>query len=443
MFTKKENDFDLAKEGGHSMSRILHAKDLTGQEIERALIHAVEEKPNITIYENAIAIDLLTEHNISGKSESLSENKNCWGAYILDSTKNEVIKITSKATVLATGGLGQIYLHTTNPLIATGDGFAMAYRAGVEIGNMEFIQFHPTSFFSIKTNSDFEGHLFLISEAVRGFGGLLRTKDGNLFMEHYDARKELAPRDIVARAIDNELKKRGDDFVYLDLTHKNANNIIEHFPNIYSTCLKNGIDITKEFIPVVPAAHYACGGIVVDLNGHTSLTGLYAAGEVTMTGVHGANRLASNSLLEALVYAYRCSNSIKELFNSTDITIPKLLDWDDSGTLTADEKVLITHSVNEVKQTMWDYVGIVRSDLRLERAARRIHNLYLETEKLYKRTNVFQEILELRNLITCSHIIIKSAQQRKESRGLHFTIDYPNSFPSDKIRNTILKNRTI
>ena len=441
MFTKKGNDFDLAKEGGHSMSRILHAKDLTGQEIERALIHAVEEKANIIIYENAIAIDLLTEHNISGKPESLNENKNCWGAYILDSAKNEVIKITAKATVLATGGLGQVYLHTTNPLIATGDGFAMAYRAGVELGNMEFIQFHPTSFYNTKTNSD--GHSFLISEAVRGFGGLLRTKDGDLFMEQYDPRKELAPRDIVARAIDNELKKRGDDFVNLDLTLKNANDIIEHFPNIYSTCLKNGIDITKEFIPVVPAAHYACGGIVVDLNGLTSLTGLYAAGEVTMTGVHGANRLASNSLLEALVYAYRCSISINKFLSNTGIKIPKLLDWDDSGTLTSDEKVLITHSVNEVKQTMWDYVGIVRSDLRLERAATRIHNLYLETEKLYKRTNVFQEILELRNLITCSHIIIKSAIQRKESRGLHFTIDYPNSFPTDKIKNTILKNRTI
>ena len=441
MFTKKGNDFDLAKEGGHSMSRILHAKDLTGQEIERALIHAVEEKANIIIYENAIAIDLLTEHNISGKPQSLSENKNCWGAYILDSAKNEVIKITAKATVLATGGLGQVYLHTTNPLIATGDGFAMAYRAGVELGNMEFIQFHPTSFYNTKTNSD--GHSFLISEAVRGFGGLLRTKDGDLFMEQYDPRKELAPRDIVARAIDNELKKRGDDFVNLDLTLKNANDIIEHFPNIYSTCLKNGIDITKEFIPVVPAAHYACGGIVVDLNGLTSLTGLYAAGEVTMTGVHGANRLASNSLLEALVYAYRCSISINKFLSNTDIKIPKLLDWDDSGTLTSDEKVLITHSVNEVKQTMWDYVGIVRSDLRLERAATRIHNLYLETEKLYKRTNVFQETLELRNLITCSHIIIKSAKQRKESRGLHFTIDYPNSFPTNKMKNTILKNRTI
>jgi len=443
MFTKKGNDFDLAKEGGHSMSRILHAKDLTGQEIERALIHAVEEKVNIIIYENAIAIDLLTEHNISGKTESLNENKNCWGAYILDLSKNEVIKITAKATVLATGGLGQVYLHTTNPLIATGDGFAMAYRAGVELGNMEFIQFHPTSFYNTKTNSDFDGHSFLISEAVRGFGGLLRTKDGDLFMEQYDPRKELAPRDIVARAIDNELKKRGDDFVNLDLTHKNANDIIEHFPNIFSTCLKNGIDITKEFIPVVPAAHYACGGIVVDLNGHTSLTGLYAAGEVTMTGVHGANRLASNSLLEALVYAERCSISINKFLSNTDIKIPKLLDWDDSGTLTSDEKVLITHSVNEAKQTMWDYVGIVRSDLRLERADIRIHNLYSETEKLYKRTNVFQEILELRNIIACSHIIIKSAKQRKESRGLHFTIDYPNSSPTDKIRNTILKNKKI
>lgn len=441
MFTKKGDNFDLAKEGGHSMSRILHAKDLTGQEIERALIHSVEEKENITIFENAIAIDLLTEHNIYGKSGSLNENQNCWGAYILDSIKNEVIKITAKATILATGGLGQVYLHTTNPLIATGDGFAMAYRAGVELGNMEFIQFHPTSFYSTKTNSDFDKHSFLISEAVRGYGGLLRTKDGNLFMQNYDPRKELAPRDIVARAIDNELKKRGDDYVYLDLTHKNPQEIIEHFPNIYSTCFKNGIDITKEFIPVVPAAHYACGGIVVDLTGHTSLKGLYASGEVTMTGVHGANRLASNSLLEALVYAYRCSISIKEFLNSREIKIPTLLDWDDSGTLTYDEKVLITHSINEVKQTMWDYVGIVRSDLRLERAERRIHNLYLETEKLYKRTIVFQEILELRNLITCSHIIIKSAKQRKESRGLHYTIDYPDSFSSNKIQNTIIRNR--
>ena len=256
-------------------------------------------------------------------------------------------------------------------------------------------------------------------------------------------RKELAPRDIVARAIDTELKKRGDDFVYLDLTHKNSQDIIDHFPNIYSTCLKNNIDITKEFIPVVPAAHYACGGIVVDLKGQTSLSGLFASGEVTMTGVHGANRLASNSLLEALVYAYRCANSIKEFLLNYKNNIPELSAWDDSGTLTYDERVLITHSVNEVKQTMWDYVGIIRSNLRLERAASRIHNLYLETENLYKRTKVFQEILELRNLVTCSHIIIKSAKARKESRGLHFTIDYPFQLPLDKITNTIIRNKNM
>ncbi len=442
-FTKKGKDFDLAREGGHSMSRILHAKDLTGQEIERALIHAVENKKNIKIFENAIAIDLLTEHNISRIKQSPNKNRNCWGAYILDSSKNEVIKINSKATILATGGLGQVYLHTTNPLIATGDGFAMAYRAGVEIGNMEFIQFHPTSFYNTQMGSEFTGRSFLISEAVRGFGGLLRTKDGNLFMQNYDSRKELAPRDIVARAIDSELKKRGDNYVFLDLTHKNSQEIINHFPNIYSTCVKYGIDITKDFIPVVPAAHYACGGIVVDLQGRTSLHGLYASGEVTMTGVHGANRLASNSLLEALVYAYRCSNSIKDYLNDYTLAIPELLDWDDSGTLTYDERVLITHSISEVKQTMWDYVGIVRSNLRLERAAQRIHNIFMETEALYKKTIVFQEILELRNLVACSHMIIKSAKIRKESRGLHYTIDYPDTLSTDLVANTIIKNQNI
>lgn len=442
-FTKKGKDFDLAREGGHSMSRILHAKDLTGQEIERALIHAVENKKNIKIFENAIAIDLLTEHNISRIKQSPNKNRNCWGAYILDSSKNEVIKINSKATILATGGLGQVYLHTTNPLIATGDGFAMAYRAGVEIGNMEFIQFHPTSFYNTQMGSEFTGRSFLISEAVRGFGGLLRTKDGNLFMQNYDSRRELAPRDIVARAIDSELKKRGDNYVFLDLTHKNSQEIINHFPNIYSTCVKYGIDITKDFIPVVPAAHYACGGIVVDLQGRTSLHGLYASGEVTMTGVHGANRLASNSLLEALVYAYRCSNSIKDYLNDYNSAIPELLDWDDSGTLTYDERVLITHSISEVKQTMWDYVGIVRSNLRLERAAQRIHNIFMETEALYKKTIVFQEILELRNLVACSHMIIKSAKIRKESRGLHYTIDYPDTLSTDLVANTIIKNQNI
>jgi len=442
-FTKKGNSFDLAREGGHSISRILHSKDLTGQEIERALIHSVEEKKNIQVFENAIAIDLLTEHNLSVGSKTIIENKNCWGAYILESSNNDVIKITSKVTVLATGGLGQIYLHTTNPSIATGDGFAMAYRAGAEMGNMEFIQFHPTSFYNVKKDASNDDHAFLISEAVRGFGGLLRTKDGNLFMNNYDSRKELAPRDIVARAIDSELKKRGDDFVYLDLTYKNANEIKDHFPNIYNTCLKQGIDITKVFIPVVPAAHYACGGIIVNLKGESSLKGLFACGEVTMTGVHGANRLASNSLLEALVYAHRCANSIQEYLNNSAIKIPELLDWDDSGTLSQDERVLVTHTVNEVKQTMWNYVGIVRSNLKLLRASARIRNIFDETEELYKRTKIFIEILELRNLVACSHLIIESAKIRKESRGLHYTLDYPDKFPDDDANNTILKKHNL
>lgn len=439
-FTKKGKNFDLAREGGHSMARILHAKDLTGQEIERALIKAVEEKDNIKVMENSFAIDLLTEHNLIQMKGSAKFNKHCWGAYVLEGSNHNVIKITAKATVLATGGLGQVYLHTTNPLIATGDGFAMAYRAGAEIGNMEFIQFHPTSLYKSSGVKDFESRSFLISEAVRGFGGLLRTKDGKLFMHKYDERKELAPRDIVARAIDNELKKKGDDYVYLDLTHKNAEEIKDHFPHIYSTCLKIGIDITKDFIPVVPAAHYACGGVIVDMRGKTSLKGLYACGEVTMTGIHGANRLASNSLLEALVYANRCAMSIKDFINNQSVKIPKIPKWNDSGTLTNDETVLITHSMIEVKQTMWDYVGIVRSNLRLKRAYKRIKNIETENELLYKKTKVFSNILELRNLITCSLIIIKSAKMRKESRGLHYSIDFPSTLVKSKAENTILSN---
>jgi L-aspartate oxidase len=436
-FTRKGESFDLAKEGGHSMSRILHSKDLTGKEIERALIQAVESHKNIKLFENSIAIDLLSEHNMLQHHTHQTENFNCWGAFILDSESGQVIKIIAKSTVLATGGLGQVYLHTTNPSIATGDGFAMAYRAGVKIANMEFIQFHPTAFFNIKNSPEFNDHSFLISEAVRGFGATLRTKDGAAFMVKYDNRKELAPRDIVARAIDNELKKMGDDYVYLDLTHKNTEEITDHFPNIYDTCLTQGIDITRDFIPVVPAAHYACGGIVVNLKGETSLRGLYACGEVTMSGVHGANRLASNSLLEALVYAYRCTSSIKEKLKK-DIEIPQLMDWDDSGTLTQDEKVLITHSVKEVKQTMWDYVGIVRSNLRLEKASTRINNLHSETLLLYKRTKVFNQLLELRNIITCSQLIIKCAQLRTESRGLHYNIDYPEIRIDESSFNTVI-----
>lgn len=439
-FTKKGNEFDLAKEGGHSRPRILHAKDFTGKEIERALIDAVSKKENIIVLENYIAIDLLTEHNLKTDREQKLKNQNCWGAYLLDCAKNEVIKITAKATILATGGLGQVYLHTTNPRIATGDGFAMAYRAGVKLGNMEFIQFHPTSLYGSANLPEFDSRAFLISEAVRGFGGILRTKNGEEFMHKYDERKELAPRDIVARAIDNELKKSGDDFVYLDITHKNSVEIIDNFPNIYNTCLKIGIDITRQMIPVVPAAHYACGGIIVDQFSRTSLKGLYACGEVSMTGVHGANRLASNSLLEAIVFAHRASVDLRKFISQYDSSLPIFPEWDDSGTLSQDEKILITHTIKEVKHTMWDYVGIVRSNERLKRAQKRIALLFEENEMLYKKTKIFQSILEARNLIACAHVIIKSAQKRKESRGLHYTIDYPESDP-DYLKDTVIQNK--
>lgn len=439
-FSKKDGKFDLVREGGHSHSRILHAKDFTGQEIERALVNAVMSKTNILILENITAIDFLTEHNLSEMKNSKIENKNCWGAYALENQKNQVIKIQAKATLLASGGLGQVYLHTTNPKIATGDGFAMAYRAGVKIANMEFIQFHPTSLYGSSSLPEFESRTFLISEAVRGFGGILRTKDGNTFMEKYDHRRELAPRDIVARAIDNELKKRGDDYIYLDITFKDSNEIIERFPNIYNTCKKLGIDITKDYIPVVPSAHYACGGVLIDHFARTSLNGLFACGEVSMSGVHGANRLASNSLLEAIVFAERASKSIKEFLLNENVKIPDIPDWDDSGTLTQDEKILVTHTIKEVKHTMWDYVGIVRSNKRLQRAKTRISILYQENESLYKKTKIYNDILEARNLIACAYMIIKCAEMRKESRGLHYIIDYPESDP-DFLSDTIIQNK--
>ena len=406
-FTKKNGKLDLAKEGGHSMPRIVHAKDLTGREVERALVQQVIENKNIRLIENTIAIDLITEHNMQQLKNSPLNNRNCWGAYALNCDTNEVLKISSKATVLATGGLGQVYLHTTNPKIASGDGYAMAYRAGAKIGNMEFVQFHPTSFYSPKRNNN--SPAFLISEAVRGFGGILRTRDGEAFMPKYDSRKDLAPRDIVARAIDNELKKRGDEFVYLDITHRSKDEIVDHFPNIYQHCFENGIDISKEFIPVVPAAHYSCGGVVVDEFSRASLKGLYACGEVSMTGVHGANRLASNSLLEAVVFAHRAANNIKQFIKKDAAKITGIPDWDDSGTLSADERILITHSSKEVKQIMWDYVGIVRSNLRLERAERRIHNIFTETEDFYKRTKATRSELlaELKNFLNGSLPLLK------------------------------------
>ncbi|MCK6603918.1 MAG: L-aspartate oxidase [Ignavibacteriaceae bacterium] len=438
-FTLKNGKLDLVREGGHSFNRIVHAKDLTGKEVERALIETVTARNNVQILEDTLAIDLITEHNITNLRNSPINSRHCFGAYALDKKAGKVIKIVAGVTILATGGLGQVYLHTTNPVIATGDGFAMAYRAGAKVGNMEFIQFHPTSFYdsSIRGKSS---QSFLISEAVRGFGGILRNSALEAFMEKYDSRKELAPRDIVARAIDTELKKRGDDFVLLDLTHKTANDIIEHFPNIYNHCLKSGIDITKDMIPVVPAAHYACGGVVVDENSATSLNQLYAIGEVSMTGVHGANRLASNSLLEALVFAHRAVEAIRKSAIEPIKLHSEIPDWDDSGTLSTDEKVLITHGIKEIKQLMWDYVGIVRSDLRLEFAARRVQTLYMETEDFYRKTKIFDELLELRNLITCAHLIIKAAQMRKESRGLHYTLDYPARNDKEFLTDTLMQN---
>lgn len=437
-FTMKNGKLDLAKEGGHSMPRIVHAKDLTGKEVERALITMVNSIANIKVIENTLAIDLITEHNIPNLKNTDLNKRNCYGAYVYDSINNKVLTISSIVTILATGGLGQVYQHTTNPMIATGDGFAMAYRAGAKVGNMEFIQFHPTSFYQPSRGNT--NTAFLISEAVRGFGGILRTKKGEQFMNKYDPRKELAPRDIVARAIDSEMKKSGDEFVYLDVTHKAKDEIIQHFPNIYKTCLNAGIDMSKDLIPVVPAAHYACGGVVVDEFSHSTINRLFACGEVSMTGVHGANRLASNSLLEAIVFANRAAIKIEEILIKMPFQIPNISDWDDSGTLSSDELVLITHSLKEVKQTMWDYVGIVRSNNRLERAKRRIVNLSEEIEFLYKKTKVFNDIIELRNIVTCAGMIIDSAMMRKESRGLHYTIDYPNLDDKNFLKDTIIQN---
>ncbi|HRI47981.1 MAG TPA: FAD-binding protein, partial [Ignavibacteriaceae bacterium] len=394
---------------------------------------------NLQIIENTLAIDLITEHNTSNLKNMPLNNRHCWGAYVLDVTNNCVKKITSKITILATGGLGQVYLHTTNPSIATGDGYAMAYRAGAKVANMEFIQFHPTALY--QNSNSMQNHSFLISEAVRGFGGILRNGVGEAFMQNYDSRRDLAPRDIVARAIDFEMKKRGEDFLFLDITHKKSSDIVEHFPNIYNRCLSEGLDITRELIPIVPAAHYACGGILVDEFARTSLSGLYATGEVAMTGVHGANRLASNSLLEALVFSNRAAEVIKNSINLVSCEIPFIPEWDDSGTLTPDEKVIISHNTKELKQFMSDYVGIVRSNLRLLAASRRIANLYVEIEEYYKKTKVFDSLIELRNLVTCSHLIVKSAMLRKESRGLHYSLDYQFSKEESIALDTIIQNK--
>ena len=420
-FTRKNGTLHLGREGGHSQNRIVHAADTTGKEIERVLVNKAKTDPKIKVLEHHFALELLTEHHL-GKNVTRYDRIRCFGAYVLNSKTNKVLRILAKTTILATGGTDQVYLHTTNPEVATGDGIAMAYRAKARIANMEFIQFHPTSLCIPESDS------FLISEAVRGHGAILRNSAGEAFMEQYDERKELAPRDIVARSIDDQLKKRGDDCVYLDLTHMDAEEITKAFPHIHKTCLKYGIDFAKDWIPVVPAAHYNCGGVVTDLNGQTSIKGLFACGEVACTGVHGANRLASNSLLEALVFADRvvdkASRHLDELHFKREIP-----EWDESNTENPSEWVLISHNKQELQRIMWNYVGIVRSDLRLERAMRRIRLLDEEVEEFYHRTKVSAPLCELRNLIGVAFLIIRSAMMRKESRGLHYTTDYPETKP--------------
>ena len=419
-FDKKESgEYDLAREGGHSEKRILHHKDNTGEEIQRALSEAIVSHKNIEILENHFAIDLITQHHLGKLVKRHHSDTECYGAYLLNLKNNKVIKALSKITMIATGGVGNLYHTTTNPFIATGDGVAMVYRAKGIIENMEFVQFHPTSLFNPG-----ERPSFLITEAMRGFGGILKTQDGKTFMEKYDERGSLAPRDIVARAMDSEMKIKGHDFVYLDISHKDHEEVRSHFPNIYKKCHSLGIDITKDMIPVVPAAHYICGGIKVDMNGKTQLKRLFAGGETSSTGLHGANRLASNSLLEAVVYSNRAAKEAISVIDEYDFE-KNVPDWNDEGTNYTEEMVLITQNMKEVQQIMTNYVGIVRSELRLRRAVDRLAIIYMETENLYKRSKLSKELCELRNLINVGYLVIKMAQARKESKGLHFMLDYP------------------
>lgn len=415
----KAGDFDLHREGGHSEFRILHHKDNTGYEIQQSLIKKLKETPSIELFENYFAMELLTQHHLGEIVTLTTPNIECYGAYVLNQNDNQIHTFLSKVTLLATGGIGNVYATTTNPVIATGDGIAMAHRARAVINDMEFVQFHPTALYAPGQRPS-----FLITEAIRGYGAVLRTRDGKEFMQKYDERASLAPRDIVARAIDNEMKMRGHDYVYLDVTHKNAEETKAHFPNIYNKCLEFGIDITKDYIPVCPTQHYLCGGVNVDLNGCTSIKRLYAAGECSCTGLHGANRLASNSLTEAIVYADAAfKHSVTHLDSFEHINyIP---DWNDEGTKLPEEMVLITQSFKEVEQIMSTYVGIVRSNLRLKRAMSRLEIIYRETEDLFDRSVVSREIYELRNVISVAYLIIKHAIRRKESRGLHYTVDYP------------------
>ncbi|WP_394809798.1 L-aspartate oxidase [Nitrosomonas sp.] len=423
---KNETGYHLTKEGGHSMRRIIHSGDATGKAVQQALIQKIRTHPNISVLENHIAIDLITSDKLPDYADT--QHKRCFGAYVLDKKKDQVLTFTAQNTVLATGGASKVYLYTTNPDTATGDGIAMGWRAGCRIANMEFIQFHPTCLYHPHAKS------FLISEAVRGEGGLLKLPNGDRFMPWHDQRAELAPRDIVARAIDFEMKKRGLDCVYLDISHKPASFLKDHFPTIYARCLELGIDITQEPIPVVPAAHYTCGGVVTDKYGKTDLNNLYAIGETAHTGLHGANRLASNSLLECLVLAQAAGNDIR---NQGANGLPKLPDWDESRVTDADEEIVIAHNWDELRRFMWNYVGIVRTTKRLQRAQHRIELLREEINEYYTNFRVTSDLLELRNLVDSADLIVRSAMLRHESRGLHYSKDYPDILPV--ARNTVLQ----
>lgn len=436
-FSHRQDDskgLDLGMEGGHTKRRIVHTQDRTGQEVEKVLLEQVEKNTNITIYENYMAIDLITQSKLIKRGIVASESREtCWGAYVFDVNRDRVINLLARVTVLATGGAGKVYVYTSNPDIASGDGISMGYRAGVKVANMEFVQFHPTCLYHPKAKN------FLISEAVRGEGGILLNKRGNRFMEKYHPLKDLAFRDIVARSIDLELKKRGEECVYLDISHRPASFIMERFPHIYKTCLEYQVDITKEPIPVVPAAHYMCGGLLTDQDGLTNIDNLYAIGEVACTGLHGANRLASNSLIEALVFARRAAErSIDDLALNREKPLPTPPLWDAGSAKDSEEMVVVTHNWDEIRRFMWNYVGIVRTNKRLARAKSRVENIQNEIKEYYWDFYITRDLLELRNLAQVAELIIMCASLRNESRGLHYNLDYPSQDDVHWKRDTVV-----